>query len=416
MGSKCFSGELLLTNPTGSRLYHSYAEGLPIVDYHCHLEAREICENREFKDLGEMWLAHDHYKWRAMRTFGISEEYITGKKSYHEKYLKFAWIMPYLVGNPLLLSTTEDPADSLEYHMKMKENTAVKTRILTAFRPDRAFYCEWKTFPDYMKILSKAAGQEISDFSSLMGALEKRLALFAEFGTTVSDNGIAHIAWEDYTAAQVEDIFRKAAAGERLSREAINRYKSAFLIEMAKLYKKYNFVMQLHIGTYLDANHRKVREIGQSTGFDCVDDSTAVKSVGQILDRLTELDHLPKTILYPLNPAQMEPFAVLAAGFCDGTVRGKVQLGAPWWFNDQPFGIMRQFGGAGNLYPLSLSVGMLTDSRSFLSYPRHELYRRCLCSYLGELVERGEYFSGEKYLKEIIEGICYRNVKEYFGW
>ena len=158
MGSKCFSGELLLTNPTGSRLYHSYAEGLPIVDYHCHLEAREIYENREFKDLGEMWLAHDHYKWRAMRTFGVSEEYITGKKSYHEKYLKFARIMPYLVGNPLLLSTTEDPADSLEYHMKMKENTAVKTRILTAFRPDRAFYCEWTTFPDYMRILSKAAG------------------------------------------------------------------------------------------------------------------------------------------------------------------------------------------------------------------------------------------------------------------
>ena len=269
---------------------------------------------------------------------------------------------------------------------------------------------------DYMKILSQAAGQEIVDFSSMMGALEQRLAFFAEFGTTVSDNGIAHIAWEEYTGAQAEDIFQKAAAGEQLSEVEINRYKSAFLIEMAKLYKKYHFVMQLHIGTYLDANHRKVQEIGQSTGFDCVDDSTSVKSVGRILDRLTELDQLPKTILYPLNPAQMEPFAVLAAGFCDGTVRGKVQLGAPWWFNDQPFGIMRQFGGAGNLYPLSLSVGMLTDSRSFLSYPRHELYRRCLCSYLGELVERGEYFSGEKYLKEIIEGICYRNVKEYFGW
>lgn len=467
MGSDCFSEEFLLTNPTGSRLYHSYGERLPIVDYHCHLEAREICENREFKDLGEMWLAHDHYKWRAMRTFGISEEYITGTKSYHEKFLKFAQIMPYLAGNPLyiwcalelkryfdieeplgpdnaediyrrtnqrirelhmtpgwcleqsgveLLSTTEDPADSLEYHMKIKENAVLKTRILTAFRPDRAFYCERKTFPDYMKILSQAAGQEIVDFSSMMGALEQRLAFFAEFGTTVSDNGIAHIAWEEYTGAQAEDIFQKAAAGEQLSEVEINRYKSAFLIEMAKLYKKYHFVMQLHIGTYLDANHRKVQEIGQSTGFDCVDDSTSVKSVGRILNRLTELDQLPKTILYPLNPAQMEPFAVLAAGFCDGTVRGKVQLGAPWWFNDQPFGIMRQFGGAGNLYPLSLSVGMLTDSRSFLSYPRHELYRRCLCSYLGELVERGEYFSDEKYLKEIIEGICYRNVKEYFGW
>lgn len=456
-----------MTNPTGSRLYHSYAEKLPIVDYHCHLVAREIYENREFEDLGEMWLAHDHYKWRAMRTFGIGEDYITGIRSYYEKYMEFARIMPCLAGNPLyiwcalelkryfdieeplgpdnaeeiyrrtnqrirelhmtprwcmersgveLLSTTEDPADSLEYHWKMKEEAAFKTRILTAFRPDKAFYCEWKTFPDYIKILSGAAGQEIVDFPSLMGALEQRLACFAEFGTTVSDNGIADIAWEDYTADQVEDVFRKALMGEDLSRKEISRYKSAFIIEMAKLYKKYNFVMQLHIGTYLDANHRKVREIGPSTGFDCVDDSTAVKSVGHILDRLTELDELPKTILYPLNPAQMEPFAILAAGFCGGAVRGKVQLGAPWWFNDQPWGIMRQFNGAGNLYPLSLSVGMLTDSRSFLSYPRHELYRRCLCSYLGELVERGEYFSGEKYLKDVIEGICYRNVKEYFGW
>lgn len=289
MGSDCFSEEFLLTNPTGSRLYHSYGERLPIVDYHCHLEAREICENREFKDLGEMWLAHDHYKWRAMRTFGISEEYITGTKSYHEKFLKFAQIMPYLAGNPLyiwcalelkryfdieeplgpdnaediyrrtnqrirelhmtpgwclersgveLLSTTEDPADSLEYHMKIKENAVLKTRILTAFRPDRAFYCEQKTFSDYMKILSQAAGQEIVDFSSMMGALEQRLAFFAEFGTTVSDNGIAHIAWEEYTGAQAEDIFQKAAAGEQLSEVEINRYKSAFLIEMAKLYKK----------------------------------------------------------------------------------------------------------------------------------------------------------------------------------
>jgi glucuronate isomerase len=462
-----FSEELFLTSKTGSYLYHTYAEHLPIVDYHCHLVAREIYENEEFKDLGEMWLAHDHYKWRAMRTFGIDEYFITGKASYYEKYINFAQILPRLIGNPVyiwcalelkryfdieeplgpdnaeeiyirtkkligehqmtprwcmersgveIVSTTEDPVDDLEYHIRMKQDSSIKTKILTAFRPDRAFYCEWTSFPDYMNKLSCAAGQSITGFSTMMQALEQRLAFFAEFGTTVSDNGMADITWSEYTIDEVEVVFAKAVKEEPLSEEEINRYKSAFVIEMAKLYKKYGFVMQLHIGTYLDANQRKVREIGQSTGFDCVDDRTSVQSVGRILNRLTELDQLPKTILYPLNAAQIEPFAILAAGFCDGTSKGKVQLGAPWWFNDQSYGIERQFHAAGNLYPVSLSAGMLTDSRSFLSYPRHELYRRVLCSYFGELIERGEYFSDEKYLKEMIESICYRNVKEYFDW
>lgn len=462
-----FSEELYLTNRTGSHLYHTYAEHLPIVDYHCHLVAREIYENEEFKDLGEMWLAHDHYKWRAMRTFGIDEHYITGNASFYEKYIKFAEILPFLVGNPIyiwcalelkryfgigeplgpenaediynrtekmikrlhitprwcmeqsnveIVSTTEDPVDSLDYHRKMKEDPSIKTNVLTAFRPDKAFYCEWAVFPDYMEKLSTAAGKEIIDFSSMLMALEQRLSYFADFGTTVSDNGISGITWRDYTMEDVERIFKMARNGKALLPEDINKYKSAFLVEMAKLYKKYGFVMQLHIGTYLDANQKKVREIGQSTGFDCVDDSTSIQSVGSILNRLTELDELPKTILYPLNAAQIEPFAILAAGFCDGTLKGKVQLGAPWWFNDQSYGIERQFYASGNLYPVSLSVGMLTDSRSFLSYPRHELYRRVLCSYLGELVERGEYFSDERYLRQIIEDICYRNVKEYFNW
>ncbi|MEY8351837.1 glucuronate isomerase [Lachnospiraceae bacterium 54-53] len=462
-----FSEELLLTNQTGSYFYHTYAKHLPIIDYHCHLVAREIYENKEFEDLGEMWLAHDHYKWRAMRTFGIDEHYITGGADYYEKYLKFAEILPRLIGNPVyiwcalelkryfdieeplgpengeeiyqktkelirerhmtprwcmeqskveLVSTTEDPVDTLEYHIRMKEDPAVKSRILTAFRPDKAFYCEWPSFGDYMEKLSRAAGQEITDFSSMMDALERRLSYFAQFGTRVSDNGMADITWCDYTAEEVEEVFARAMEQKKLSPGEINRYKSAFVIEMAKLYKKYDFVMQLHIGTYLDANEKKVRETGQSTGFDCVDDTTSVRSVGAVLNRLTELDQLPKTILYPLNASQVEAFAVLAAGFCDGSAKGKVQLGAPWWFNDQSYGIERQFYAAGNLYPVSLSVGMLTDSRSFLSYPRHELYRRILCSYFGELVERGEYFSDEKYIKEMIESVCYGNVKEYFGW
>ena len=463
----CFSEELFLKNKTGSYLYHTYAETLPIVDYHCHLAVQEIYENKEFEDIGEMWLAHDHYKWRAMRTFGIDEYYVTGGASYYEKYMKFAEILPRLMGNPLyiwcalelkryfdideplsldnardiykrtkdfirenhmtprwcmershveLVSTTEDPVDTLEYHFKLREEGCTGPKIITAFRPDKAFYCENPVFPEYQKQLSGAAGLEIHGFTDMIAALEKRLSFFRDFGTTVSDDGIEDFTWEEYTVSQVEEVYRKAAKGEALTRKEQNRFKSAFMVDMGKLYNKYGFVMQLHIGTYQDANHRKVREIGRSTGFDCTDDSTAIQSVGALLNRLTELGELPKTILYPLDPSKLETFAVLAAGFCDGSFRGKVQLGAPWWFNDQPYGIERQFHAAGNLYAVSLSVGMLTDSRSFLSYPRHELYRRGLCSYLGELVERGEYFSDEKYLKEVIEDVCYRNVKRFFGW
>lgn len=462
-----FSEELLLTNAIGSYLYHKYAKDLPIVDYHCHLEAKEIYENKEFDNLGELWLAHDHYKWRAMRTFGIDEHYITGKASYYEKYLKFAEIIPRLIGNPIyiwcalelkryfgieeplgpenaekiykitkrqikenhitprwcmeqsnveIVSTTEDPIDTLEYHIKMKEDFSTKTKVVTAFRPDQAFYCEKSSFAEYLNKLSNVSGLKIKSFHTMIEALETRLRFFRDFGTNVSDNGIADITWYDYTQDEVEKIYNKAVVGEMLSDTEINCFKSAFIVEMAKLYNKYDFVMQLHIGTYLDANRTRVREIGKSTGFDCVDDSTSIQSVGAILNHLTEIRQLPKTILYPLNSTQMESFAILAAGFCDNTCRAKVQLGAPWWFNDQAYGIKRQFDGASNLYPLSLSVGMLTDSRSFLSYPRHELYRRVLCSYIGELVERGEYFSDEKYLKEIIESISYYNVKEYFGW
>lgn len=459
-----FSEEYNLTNKTGSYLYHTYAEKLPIIDYHCHLEAREIYENREFQDLGQMWLAHDHYKWRAMRVFGIDEYYITGAADYYQKFIKFAEILPRLIGNPLYIwcalelkryfdiekplgpdnaeeiynqtkkriaewhmtprwcmersrvevaVTTEDPIDTLQYHKLMNQEKS-KTRILAAFRPDKAFYCEKETFSGYIYHLEQAAQQKINSFVDMMQAIEKRITYFAEFGTTVSDNGIADITWVEYTKREVEEIFAKALHTEVLTDTEISQYKSAFLIEMAKLYHKHHFVMQLHVGTYLDANKKKVRMLGQSTGYDCVDDTTSIKSIGAILNTLTELDQLPNTILYPLNAAQIESYAILAAGFCDSGVKGKVQLGAPWWFNDQTYGIERQFRAAGSLYPVSISVGMLTDSRSFLSYPRHELFRRVLCSYMGSLIERGEYFSDERYLKEMIKSICYGNAKEFF--
>lgn len=463
----CFSEDFFLTNITGRRLYHAYAEHLPILDYHCHLSPAEILEDKEFEDLGEMWLAGDHYKWRCMRTFGIEETYITGSATYEEKFLRFASILPYLAGNPLyiwcalelkryfgieeplsetnageiyrrtkkmiaerhmsprwcmqsagvkLVATTEDPIDNLHYHQMLKrENFPV--RVLTAFRPDRAMFCVKPDFGSYLDQLEQVSGVSVHSFAQMLDALEARLQYFQRVtGTTVSDNGIPSFTWENYTESEIEAIFARARAGEALTRKEIDQYQSAFLLEMGRRYARNGYVMQLHIGTYLDANTTRVNAIGHSTGFDCCDDSTQVKNVGELLDRLTAEGELPKTILYPLEGTKIETWAILAAGFCDSGIRGKVQLGAPWWFNDQVFGIRRQFEACSNLYPLSLSVGMLTDSRSFLSYPRHELYRRVLCNFLGDLVERGEYFSGEAALKTIIEDVCCYNVNEFFGF
>nr|WP_321299396.1 glucuronate isomerase [uncultured Sphaerochaeta sp.] len=463
--NRVFDENLYLESDLAKHLYNQYAKDLPIIDYHCHVQAQEIFENREFEDIGQMWLAGDHYKWRAMRTFGIEETYITGSASYEEKFCKFAEIVPYLIGNPLyiwcalelkryfgieemlcaenakriyaqtkaliksnhitpqwcmeksnveLVCTTEDPIDELSYHRQLAGKT--KTRILTAFRPDQAMFCEREGFASYLKKLEAASGISIASFADLIGALEKRLLFFKSMGTTVSDDGIPYFSYVAATEAEVEQIFSKALGNKDLAGLEIDAYRTAFLSEMGRLYHKHGFVMQLHVGTFLDANTSKVAAIGQSTGFDCTDDRSSVHSIGLLLDRLTKAGTLPKTILYPLDLAKIETFAVLAAGFCDSDAKAKVQLGAPWWFNDQVYGMEHQFESVSNLYPLSLGVGMLTDSRSFLSYPRHELYRRLLCRYLARLVERGEYFGGESYLREIIERLCITNVKEYFGF
>ena len=462
-----FDEELFLTNKTGRELYHKYAEQLPIIDYHCHLQPSEIAENKEFEDLGEMWLRGDHYKWRAMRTFGIDEKYITGDASYHDKYMAFAAVLPKLIGNPIyiwcalelkryfdideplteenaeeiyqkttamikekhmtrrwcmehsnvkLVSTTEDPVDDLRHHIALNKEKMF-TRVITAFRPDKAMFLEEETFADYLNTLAEVSGVEITSFETMLNALENRLKFFKEItGTTVSDDGIPHFTWADYTMEEIGAIFEKARKNEPVSEHEADQYRSAFLYEMARMYNRNGYVMQLHIGTYLDANTTGVKNVGKSTGFDCVDDQCAVTSVGELLNRLTIAGELPKTILYPLDGTKIESWAILAAGFCDNGVKAKVQLGAPWWFNDQAFGIQRQFESCANLYPVSLSVGMLTDSRSFISYPRHELYRRVLCNYFGELVERGEYFSGEAALKQMIEDVCFNNVNEFFGF
>ncbi len=464
-----FSEELFLTNETGRELYHKYAEHMPIIDYHCHISPQAMYENHEFEDLGEMWLEGDHYKWRAMRTFGIDEKYITGNETtFHEKYLAFAKALPKMVGNPIfiwcalelkryfgieepltqenaeeiyqktramikeqhmtrqwcmehsnvkLVSTTEDPIDTLEWHQKLQEEGKTKVRVITAFRPDKAMFVELSSFDEYLGKLQESSGVSITSFATMLEALDARLQYFRKVtGTTVSDDGIPHFTFADYTLEEIEEIFQKARRNETLTAHEVDQYQSAFLIEMGKLYHKEGYVMQLHIGTYLDANTTGVERVGQSTGFDCADDQCTVTSVGEILNRLTIMGQLPKTILYPLDGTKIETWAILAAGFCDNGTKSKVQLGAPWWFNDQQYGIERQFESCANLYPVSLSVGMLTDSRSFISYPRHELYRRVFCNYLGNLCERGEYFGSEENLKEIIEDVCVRNTNEFFGF
>jgi glucuronate isomerase len=460
-----FSEEYLLKNATGRRLYHAYAKGLPIIDYHCHLQPAEICENKTFESIGELWLAHDHYKWRAMRAFGVDEKYVTGGASYREKFCAFAEILPELAGNPLylwcalelkryfdveeplckansgeifdrtskiiaerrmtprsliensnveMLCTTEDPVDPLTFHRKLQQDASFKTKIISAFRPDKAFYVEKETFPGYVKSLSQASNLPVDRFDGLIAALEARLLTFKEMGSMISDSGIENLTWMECSPEQAERAFQKGLRGESLEAEETARYKSAFLTRMAELYRRHGFVMQLHIGTYQGANRYMEKKIGAATGYDCADDNTAVQSVGALLNRLTETDTLPRTFLYPLDASKMELFAILAGAFCEAGTRGKVQLGAPWWFNDQPQGLRRQFEFAANHYPVSLSAGMVTDSRSFLSYSRHEVYRRVFCDWLGSLAESGEYFSGEEALKNLVEKVCYRNAKEYF--
>jgi glucuronate isomerase len=460
-----FSEDLFLTNRTGKHLYETYAKGMPIIDYHCHLLPQEIYENRQFTDIGEMWLAHDHYKWRAMRTFGIDERLITGDADFREKFRAFASIMPELIGNPLyiwcalelkrffgindplcannadeiyertkkiiaaericprwctersnveVVCTTEDPVDDLRYHKLIAEDATFSTRVFSAFRPDKAMNCEKAPFSAYLPQLEAAAQMPIHSFSDLIAALEKRLQIFKSIGSMLSDAGLDNFVWIEASEAELDAILAKARGGEPVTKTETNQFRSAFLAHMGRVYARNGFVMQLHIGALRNANASMAARLGPDTGYDCADSGSDVRSLAALLDTLHSEGSLPKTILYPLNAADAEPYAILAAAFCKGPDRGIVQLGAPWWFNDQPYGIRRQFEAVANLYPLSLSVGMLTDSRSFLSYPRHELYRRVLCNYLGDLIERGEYFSEETHVKTIIENICYHNAKTYF--
>ena len=461
-----FSEELFLTNETGKMLYHKYAEHMPIIDYHCHLQPVEIAENKEFEDLGEMWLRGDHYKWRCMRTFGIDEKYITGDASYYEKYMKFAEILPQLVGNPIyiwcalelkryfdidepltaanaqeiydrtkklitekhmtrrwcmehsnvrLVSTTEDPIDDLRYHKVLNEEKMF-TRVITAFRPDKAININKPGFAEYMGKLAAVVGKEkLACIDCVTDALTKRIEFFAEMGCRASDHGLDYIPYREATKEEVNAIYQKVMAGETCTVEEAEKYQTYILIHLGKQYHRLGIAMQIHYNCLRGVNRKMNALLGPDTGYDMINTATCGGEIASLLSALNDTDECPKTIIYSLNPADDAQIGTILGCFQNSEVPGKIQHGSAWWFNDHKIGMEEQMTRLASLGLLGNFVGMLTDSRSFLSYTRHDYFRRILCNIIGQWVEDGEYPNDEKALEKIVKGICFDNAKRYFN-
>ena len=463
---KNFMGRnFLLSTEKAKELYHGFAEDMPIIDYHCHLDPKEIYEDRRFNDMAEIWLGGDHYKWRLMRANGIPEEYITGDAPGREKFRMYAETLEKAIGNPLyhwshlelkryfgyegvlnaetaetvwqlteeqlkderfsvrnlirrsdvdVICTTDDPADDLQYHKLLRDDRMVEFRVLPTFRPDKAVNIENEGFADYIEKLSDAARVRISSFSTLVKALLKRMDYFKELGCVVSDHGLSYVPYEPAEESAVEAVFEKAMEGQTLSDTEIRVYKTALLLELGRAYAERGFVMQIHFNVQRNVDKRRFRLIGPDAGFDCMDDKSFGSELTAFMSALSEEEALPKMILYSLNPKDDTLLDTIAGSFNDGSAVCKIQHGAPWWFNDHKDGMKKQLTSFANNGLLGGFVGMLTDSRSFLSYARHEYFRRILCDFIGELVENGEYPDDPRALEKMVEGICYYNAKNFF--
>ncbi len=459
--------EFLLQTETARMLFHEHAEKMPIIDYHCHLNPQEIAENHQFADLTEIWLGGDHYKWRAMRANGVAEEYITGNKPPFEKMLKWADTLQHAMRNPLyhwthlelsrvfginkvlnpdsareiydectaklqtpefraqaimermnvdVVCTTDDPADSLEHHRAIR-NTPLKTRVLPTWRPDKAMVIETADYNNYLSRLEAASNVTILSFKDLLCALQKRHDYFAAEGCRVSDHGMTTFYASPYTDAEIESIFMKARMNKALTPEEIDKFRSAFLYEMAVMDAQSGWVQQFHVGPTRNNNARMFKLIGPDTGFDAIDDAPIATPMIRFLSRLEENGSLAKSIFYNLNPKDSAVMMATAYSFNDGSLPGKMQYGSGWWFLDQIHGMEAQMNMLSDLGLLSRFVGMLTDSRSFLSYPRHEYFRRILCAMLGKEIENGELPASElPFIGNMVEDISYRNAKQYFGF
>ncbi|MDB5153954.1 MAG: uxaC [Mucilaginibacter sp.] len=455
----------LLQNKTAEHLYHDYAAGMPIVDYHCHLDPAQIAGDISFSNLTDIWLKGDHYKWRAMRANGINEKFITGSKSDWEKFEQWAATVPYTLRNPLyhwthlelqryfdihdilslktardvydnctqklqtpeysvqslitkmnveVICTTDDPIDSLEHHQKIRtSNWPVK--VSPAFRPDKAMNADdTNSLNDYINKLESVSDTAIANYADYLKALKKRHDYFAANGCTVSDHGLEQLYSEDYTGKEIDEIFNKIRSGKALQPVEVFKFKSAMLYEFALWDHQKGWVQQYHVGALRNNNSRAYREIGPDTGYDSIGDFSQASALSKFLNKLDSTNQLAKTIIYNLNPADNELIATMAGNFNDGTVAGKIQFGAAWWFLDQKDGMTRQLNSLSSMGLLSKLVGMLTDSRSFLSYPRHEYFRRLLCNLFGEDIENGELPNDIEWTGKIIRDICYYNAKNYF--
>lgn len=459
--------DFLLSTETGKALYHNYAEKMPIIDYHCHINPQEIAEDISFDNITQIWLGGDHYKWRLMRANGVEEKYITGNGSDREKFQKWAETLPKAIGNPLYhwshlelqryfgftgvlngdtaeevwnlaneklqqpdmsarniikqsnvthICTTDDPIDSLEWHKKIKEDKSFDVNVYPAFRPDKAMNLEKPDYTQYISKLSAAAGIEIKSFQDLCNALSNRIDYFNELGCRISDHALSYVMYKPASKEEIEVIFKNRMDGQHPCEEDELKFKTAFMEFVGREYHKNNWIMQIHYGAQRDNNTLMYNKLGPDTGYDSIYNYSSSAQMGAFLNALNMNNELPKTIVYSLNPNDNEAISTLIGCFQDSSAVGKMQHGSAWWFNDHYQGMTQQMTSLANSGLLANFVGMLTDSRSFLSYTRHEYFRRILCELVGNWVENGEYPNQVNFLGKMIEDISYNNAKNYFNF
>ena len=458
--------DFLLKTQTAKHLYHDVAAKMPIIDYHCHVSPKEIYEDRHFANITEAWLGGDHYKWRLMRGNGVAEEYITGSAPDREKFQKFAEALPKAIGNPMyhwchlelktyfgytgilngetaqevwdlakeklvrsdmgvrglieksnvaMIGTTDDPIDDLQWHQKLAEDSTFHTLVTPSFRPDKALNLDKPGWREYIARLAEASGMKITGIASLKKALADRIAFFASHGCRASDHGLDYMAFREASQEELEEIVKRGLSGESTSVEDAQKLRTALIVFCAGEYVKHDIAMQLHYNCLRNPNSKMLATLGPDTGFDCIGPNNGASAVAKLLDTLYQQNILPRTVLYSLDAGDNAFLDTIMGAFQGPEVPGKIQHGSAWWFNDNKTGMQEQLISLANLGILGNFIGMLTDSRSFLSYTRHEYFRRILCDLIGTWVEEGEYPNSEKELQQIISGICYDNAKRYFN-
>lgn len=467
MSKKFMDRDFLLESKTAKRLYFDVAAQMPIIDYHCHIDPNEIAENRQFENITQAWLGGDHYKWRLIRSNGVPENEITGDADDRTRFQRFAEALPLAIGNPMyhwthlelqryfdfykplsektaeeawqvcnarlqqeemrvrgiiersnvrVIGTTDDPADDLSAHEKIAADPEVSCKVVPSFRPDKAVSIDKPGFVEYIRKLSAAVQAPIENLRDLLQVMEQRISFFHEHGCRAADHGMDYVACLPATPAEADEILKTALSGQAITVAQAEKYKTVMMLFFGEQYARRGWVMQIHYSVFRNTNSKMFRALGPDTGFDCISNRECSRALADLLDLLCSRDSLPKTILYSLNPANNEFLGSLIGSFQGTEAAGKIQLGSAWWFNDTKTGMQKQLTDLANLSILGNFVGMLTDSRSFLSYTRHEYFRRILCNLLGSWVENGEYPADFEKLSRIVRGICFENANRYFGF